>query len=88
MEEFHEGSYDLRVQLIGENIRVFKRQSVGGNWKTNTGSSHLEEIKVQKIHRDWAKLASTLFGGLDILTVDAIHDSQVCFFHICSCLQV
>ena len=27
-------------------------------------------------YHDWARLASTMLGGLDILTVDAIHDTK------------
>lgn len=67
--------YDLRIQKIGNNIRAFKRQSVCGNWKTNTGTSVLENIEVTDQYRGWAEAASTMFdGGLSILSVDAIHD--------------
>jgi D-alanine-D-alanine ligase-like ATP-grasp enzyme len=71
-EPFVEGAYDLRVQKIGERVRVFKRQSVSGNWKTNTGTSQCEEIEATPQYVQWAALASEMFGGLDICTVDAI----------------
>lgn len=73
-EPFIEGSFDLRVQRIGTHTRVFKRTSVSGNWKTNTGTSHVEEIAVSDRYRAWADAAARMFGGLDICTVDAIHE--------------
>lgn len=75
-EPFIEGSYDLRVQKIGNHFRAFKRESMCGSWKTNMGSSHLEEVEVTDTFKVWAEQASAMFGGLDICTVDAIHDSK------------
>lgn len=74
-EPFIEGEYDLRIQKIGPHYRAFKRVSMSGDWKTNTGSSDLEPIEpVPAKYRRWADEASRLCGGLDILSVDAIHD--------------
>ena len=73
-ENFIDGAYDLRIQKVGNHIRAFKRVSVSGNWKTNTGTSDVEEIEVTPQYRSWAQMASNAFpGGLDICTVDAIH---------------
>mmetsp|Transcript_34550 Transcript_34550/g.104192 ORF Transcript_34550/g.104192 Transcript_34550/m.104192 type:complete len:407 (-) Transcript_34550:116-1336(-) len=74
-EPFLDGSYDLRIQKVGGTVRAFRRQSVSGNWKTNTGSSVHEPIEVTAEYRRWADIASTMFGGLQILSVDAIHDA-------------
>ena len=75
-EPFLDGAYDLRIQKIGSHIRAFKRESMCGSWKTNMGSSHVEEIEVTQQFQVWAERASEMFGGLDICTVDALHDSN------------
>jgi glutathione synthase/RimK-type ligase-like ATP-grasp enzyme len=76
-EPFLDGEYDLRLQRIGPNHhRAYRRQSVSGNWKTNTGTSIIEEVQVTEEYRRWLDAAATMFGGLDICTVDAIHDRQ------------
>jgi len=72
-EPYYEGAYDLRIQKIGARIRVFKRTSVSGTWKTNTGSAHLETVPLTDEYKGWAEEASQMFGGLDILTVDVLH---------------
>lgn len=75
-EPFIEGAFDLRIQKVGRHVRAFKRTSVSGTWKTNTGSAHIEELEVTDKYRFWVERASELFGGLDICTVDAIHETQ------------
>jgi len=71
-EPFIKGAFDLRIQKIGSKIRVFKRISLSGSWKTNTGSSHLEEIELKDRYRFWIEESSKMFGGMDILTVDVL----------------
>jgi synapsin len=64
--------YDIRVQKIGSHYRAYTRRS--SNWKTNVGTSILTEVTdIPRHWIRWAELASTIFGGLDILTVDAMH---------------
>jgi len=75
-EPFIEGEYDLRIQKIGGSIRAFKRISVSGNWKTNTGTSMVEVIPLTPQHKLWVEESAKMFGGLDILAVDAIHRSD------------
>jgi len=72
VEPFIQGEADLRIQKIGNHYRAFRRQSVSGEWKTNTGCSVNEEVEVQERWRRWIDAAAEMFGGLDILTVDAI----------------
>jgi len=66
--------YDLRIQKIGNHYRAFKR--VNTNWKGNVGSSIVEEIPMTDQFKLWAEECGKLFGGLDILTVDAIHTTD------------
>eukprot|EP01121_Diplochlamys_sp_Union-15-3_P017460 TRINITY_DN6149_c0_g1_i1.p1 TRINITY_DN6149_c0_g1~~TRINITY_DN6149_c0_g1_i1.p1 ORF type:complete len:278 (+),score=25.24 TRINITY_DN6149_c0_g1_i1:218-1051(+) len=67
-------AYDLRIQKIGKHYRAYKRSS--SYWKGNVGSSILEEISMNDKFRLWADEAGKLFGGMDILTVDAIHTTD------------
>lgn len=78
-EPFLSGDFDLRIQKLGEHYRVFKRTSMSGNWKTNTGCSIVEELALtedNQRYKLWADEASRLFGGLDICTVDVIVETE------------
>jgi len=71
-EPFVVAEYDVRVQKIGDHYRAFKRVGVSGNWKTNTGSSVVQQVPMTAAYRRWADEAARMFGGLDICTVDAL----------------
>lgn len=78
-EPFLKGAYDLRIQRIGEHVRVMSRHTLSGAWKTNTGSSHLStsalttaEVPVTAEFKAWSDAAAQLFGGLDIFALDAL----------------
>jgi len=72
VEPFIQGAEDLRIQKIGRHYRAFRRVGLSGDWKTNTGSAHMEHVECTERWQRWADAASEMFGGLDILTVDAI----------------
>eukprot|EP00466_Bigelowiella_natans_P017467 jgi/Bigna1/136300/aug1.33_g11008 len=74
-EPFVQGNYDIRIQKIGKHYRAFKRIGISGKWKTQTGSSKHEILEVTDKYKFWADEAAKLFGGVDILTVDAIHNA-------------
>jgi glutathione synthase/RimK-type ligase-like ATP-grasp enzyme len=77
VEPFLTGEYDVRIQKIGQNhYRAYRRYTISGNWKTNTGCSVAEEIAVTKEYKRWIDHASKMLGGLDICTVDVIHDNH------------
>ncbi|CAK9040335.1 Synapsin-1 (Synapsin I) [Durusdinium trenchii] len=76
VEPFIESQGDLRIQKIGSNYRAFKRIGISGDWKTNTCTSIMDEIECTERYRRWADAAATFFGGLDILTVDAIIEAE------------
>lgn len=71
-EPFIVGECDLRIQKIGAHYRAFRRVGVAGEWKTNTGTAVMEEQPCEPRWKGWADAAAGIFGGLDILTVDAI----------------
>lgn len=78
-EPFLSGEFDLRIQKIGEHYRVFKRTAMSGNWKTNTGSSIIEQLELtddNQRYKRWADAAAQMFGGLDICTVDVIVEEE------------
>jgi len=76
VEPFIRGESDLRIQKIGTHYRAFRRVGMSGEWKTNTGSSVMDSIEVEDRYRRWADEASAMFGGLDILAVDAIVEEE------------
>jgi len=76
VEPFIESQGDLRIQKIGSHYRAFKRIGISGDWKTNTCTSIMDEIECTERYQRWADVAAQLFGGLDILTVDAIIEAE------------
>lgn len=72
VEPFIRGQFDLRIQKIGAHFRAFRRFDISGEWKTNTGTAIMEEIECEERWRRWAEASAAMFGGLDILAVDAI----------------
>jgi len=72
VEPFIESLGDLRIQKIGNHYRAFKRVGLSGDWKTNTCTAIMDEIQCLDRYKLWADEAAKMFGGLDILTVDAI----------------
>lgn len=71
-EPFLVGQADLRIQKIGSHLRAFRRVGISGEWKTNTGSAMMEEVEMEDRWKVWVDAAAEMFGGLDIMAVDAL----------------
>lgn len=73
-EPFINVDYDFRIQKIGQDYRVLKRKSK--NWKANVGLYTMEIGKITETYKMWADECSRLFGGMDILAIDALHTAD------------
>lgn len=71
MPTFIEGVGDLRIQKIGSHLLAFLRINISGERKTNTGTSMMEEVSIEPRWLVWVNHVESMFGGLDILTIDA-----------------
>lgn len=65
---------DVRIQRVGDQVRAYRRVTAG--WKGNVGEAEVEDIPVTPLYQLWADECSKIFGGLDILSIDAVVDEK------------
>ncbi|KAH3746107.1 synapsin 2A [Pelomyxa schiedti] len=70
LEPFVTNIGDIRVQKIGNHIRAYHR--VSSHWKGNVGEAEVNDVEVTDEYRFWVEEASKVWGGLDILSIDAL----------------
>jgi len=75
-ETYIEPEYGIRVQKIGNHYRVMKKMFTGSGWKSHFGGAALFIIELTDAYKCWADECSKLFGGMDLLAVDAIHGTD------------
>ncbi|KAL9655582.1 hypothetical protein ABK040_002247 [Willaertia magna] len=71
-EPFCKITTDLRLQKIGNNYRVYERKS-DSNWKNNWGAMRFKHLSfIEERYKIWMDEVSSLFGGLDMFTLDVM----------------
>ena len=53
----------------------FRRKSLSGSWKTNVGDVEIKEVSVQDRYKKWIDEAASIFGGLELCSIEAIVDT-------------
>ena len=82
-EPYIEWDYELRIQMIGSDIKAFKKTNIDpAQWKSNCGGSVLRRCDLEEHHVLWITEASKMFGGLEILSLDVLHCVLDDSFHI------
>ncbi|EYB89576.1 hypothetical protein Y032_0230g2967 [Ancylostoma ceylanicum] len=72
VEPFIELKYDLHVQKIGNDIKTFLRRGISKNWKSNVGSSVLEQIPTNERHRQYLHAICEHVGRMSICSIDIL----------------
>ncbi|KAK6748629.1 hypothetical protein RB195_001319 [Necator americanus] len=72
VEPYVELKYDLHVQKIGNDIKTFLRRGISKNWKSNVGSSVLEQIHTTDRHKQYLHAICEHVGRMSICSIDIL----------------
>jgi hypothetical protein len=76
VEPFVNYTSGIRVQKVGSIYTVMKKNFTGSGWKSQFGGAQLEIIETSDYYRRWADACAEVFGGLELLAVDALIDTD------------
>jgi hypothetical protein len=75
-EPFIDSEYEFRIQKIGDNYRMIKKDFTGVRWNTHFGGAFFQdagvEAEVEDKYKVWADECAKCFGGMDLLGIDAL----------------
>ncbi|CAI4225886.1 unnamed protein product [Auanema sp. JU1783] len=72
VEPYVDLKYDLHVQKIGEDYKTFIRRSISHNWKSNVGSSILEQIPTSERHKQYIQAICQHVGHMNVCSIDVL----------------
>ena len=76
IEKFVEAYCDLHIFKIGDKYKAMMRRSLSGNWKSNVGDVEVKEVPVSDKYKKWIDEAASMFGGLELCSLEAIVDKE------------
>ncbi|CCD72727.1 ATP-grasp domain-containing protein [Caenorhabditis elegans] len=72
VQPFVDAKYDLHIQKIGHEYKTFIRRGICKHWKSNVGSSVLEQISTCERHKKYLKAITDHVGPMHICSIDIL----------------
>ncbi|CAI2350843.1 unnamed protein product [Caenorhabditis sp. 36 PRJEB53466] len=72
VQPFVDAKYDLHVQKVGHEYKTFLRRGICKHWKSNVGSSVLEQIATSERHKKYLKAITDHVGPMQICSIDVL----------------
>ncbi|EFP11967.1 hypothetical protein CRE_31352 [Caenorhabditis remanei] len=72
VQPFVDAKYDLHIQKIGHEYKTFIRRGICKHWKSNVGSSVLEQITTCERHKKYLKAITDHVGAMQICSIDIL----------------
>uniref|UniRef100_A0A8R1I1Y2 ATP-grasp domain-containing protein n=1 Tax=Caenorhabditis japonica TaxID=281687 RepID=A0A8R1I1Y2_CAEJA len=72
VQPYVDAKYDLHVQKVGHEYKTFIRRGICKHWKSNVGSSVLEQIQTNERHKKYLKAITDHVGPMQICSIDIL----------------
>ncbi|CAI5448676.1 unnamed protein product [Caenorhabditis angaria] len=72
VQPFVDAKYDLHIQKIGNEYKTFIRRGICKHWKSNVGSSVLEQINTNERHKKYIQAIIDHVGNMQICSIDIL----------------